>query len=64
MAELEFSNLNPYSSLEFVKASSPDELHKLLTGFRGPMKILAIYASGTQHIAWIQTGITKLKKGK
>lgn len=64
MAELEFSSLNPYANLDFVKASSPDELHKILTAFKGPMKILAIYASGTQHIAWIQTGITKIKKGK
>jgi len=62
--EIEFSNLNPYQSLDFLEANSPQELLTLLKAYRGQMKILSIYSQGSRHIAWVQTGLIKIKKGK
>jgi hypothetical protein len=42
--------------------SSPEELKEQLTAIRVPFKLLAIYAQGARHIAWVQTGAQKIKK--
>lgn len=55
-------SLNPYQGLEFFVGSSPEELKDQLTAIRVPFKLLAIYAQGTRHVAWVQTGAQKIKK--
>lgn len=64
MAELEFSNLNPYQNIDFLEANSPQELLSLIKGHKGSLKILAMYSQGSRHIAWVMTGLQKIKKGK
>lgn len=65
MNELEFSKLNPYLNIDFLEASTPDALLALIKGYPGQMKILAIYAVGSHHVAWVQIGFQKInKKGK
>lgn len=59
-----FSSLNPYEKLDFLEASTPQELLKMIQAYSGQIKILTIYSVGTNHIAWVQHGFQKLKKGK
>ena len=63
---MEFDSLNPYQSLEVVVADSPQELVKLLTAIRTPIKIVQFVQVGTKAAAYIvgDHRIKKPKKGK
>lgn len=46
-------NLSSYRNIEFLSASSPEELKSQLGQIKLPYKLIAIYAQGGAHIAWI-----------
>jgi hypothetical protein len=58
------TNLSPYMGLEFLTGSSPEELLAQLRQIKIQYKILAIYAQGPNHVAWVDTGALKIKKVK
>lgn len=54
--ELGFTSLNPYGeTLEYISGDSPTELRDMIRSLRHETQILAIYAYGSKHIAWIST---------
>lgn len=61
-----FTNLNGLSGIDFLRTDSPEELRAQIASIHLPVKILAIYTHGGQHIAWILTEakIKKIKKGE
>lgn len=62
MADDMFESLNPNTStLDFLVGDSAEDLKAQITSIRLPTKIIAIYAVGVKHIAWIQT-TAKIKK--
>jgi len=64
---IDFSSLNPYESLQAVVGDSPEDLVSQLRSIRTPMKIVAIVAQGSKHVAYVMGDIrmttTKKKKG-
>lgn len=60
-----FENLNNYQNLEFLVGSSPEELKDQILQIKTPIEIIAIYAVGARHVAWLRTHdkIVKKKKG-
>lgn len=58
------ANLSPYAGLEFFVGNSPEQLLAQLKSIRVPFKLIAIYAQGPNHVAWIDSGAIKLKKTK
>lgn len=64
MADEMFDSLNSNTStLDFLIGDSAEELRAQIASIHLPVKIIAIYAIGVRHIAWIQT-TAKLKKVK
>lgn len=61
MAELEFSNMNPYDGLQFLTSRSTEGLKDQLDQIKFPIKIIAIYSSGNQHVCWFLSQ-RKIKK--
>lgn len=61
-----FENLNQYANIEFLTASSPEELKAQILQIKTPIRIVQMYAAGTRHVVWFQTSdkINKVKKGK
>lgn len=60
--ELTFDNLNPVGEvLDYILAPSPAELLAEIKKVKLPLSIVTIYASGSNHIAWVRT-FAKLKK--
>ena len=59
-------NLSSYPNLDFLIGSSPEELKKQLDQIRLPFKILALYAQGGNHVAWVSLSrqLIKKKRGK
>jgi hypothetical protein len=65
MADEMFDSLNPNTSaLEFLMGDSAEDLKNQITSIRLPTKIIAIYAVGSKHVAWIQTTAKIVKKVK
>lgn len=61
-----FTNLNEKGQgLEYLVGNSPEELLAMIRLFDLPTSIVAIYAVGTKHIAWILTTqkVVKVKRG-
>jgi hypothetical protein len=46
-------NLTSYPNLEFFTGSSPEDLEKQFKQIRLPFQIVAIYAQGGNHVAWL-----------
>lgn len=59
-------NLTSYPNLDFLEANGPVQLKEQLDQIRLPYKIIAIYAAGSRHYAWVTLTkpITKVKKKK
>ena len=65
MADVAFSSINPYQTLEVIEANSPKELVKMLKEIKTPIKIVQITSFGTMQIAYIMGDIRKpIKKNK
>ena len=63
--ELEFTNLNGFSNLTYLEASTPSELEKMIKSIRVPLGLITIYFDGTKHIAWVRGNFKKkIKKEK
>ena len=64
MADLGDS-LSQHKNIEFLTGSSPEELKAQLTSIKLPYKLVAIYAQGSNHVAWIipTQPIKKITKG-
>lgn len=60
------TNLSSYPHLDVLKASSAEKLKEQLTQIRLPYKIVAIYAAGNIHFAWVSLTrkINKKVKGE
>jgi hypothetical protein len=46
-------NLSGSSNLDFFTAASPEELRDKVRALRTPHKLVALYAAGNVHVAWI-----------
>lgn len=60
------SGLNPYANLDYLEASSAEDLKKMIVSIDLPVEVLAIYAVASRHYAWIRVlgRIRKVKKEK
>lgn len=65
VSELAFSDLNPYSGVEYLVGKTPEDLKAQIKSIRSPIKILSMYANGDDHYVWFLSGvkINKIKKG-
>jgi len=59
-----FDAVNSIQSLTFVQGDSAEDLLKQLRLIRLPVAIVAMYAVGSKHIAWIKTDAKLVKKAK
>jgi len=57
----EFTSLNPYDSLEFIRAKSPDDLKLQLKKIIQPIKIIAIVPYGLGLVCFF-TGDVRVKE--
>lgn len=58
-------SLSGYKNIDFLTGSSPEELKAQLGSIKLPFKLIAVYAQGSNHVAWIvpTQPIKKITKG-
>lgn len=56
-----------FGNVTFLTGDSPEDLQRMLRELRIPFEIIAVYAQGNKHVAWInpiREVIKKLRKIK
>lgn len=57
-------SLNNLVGLEFLESTDAEQLKKQIKSIQFPVRIIAIYALGGRHYAWIETRANIVKKTK
>jgi len=55
-------HLGSYQQLDFLTGKSPEELRDQLRQIKQPSKVIALYAVGGSHIAWVNLTRPIVKK--
>lgn len=56
--------MSRFGNITFLAGDSPEELQRMLRELRISFDIVAIYAQGSKHVAWINPSREVIKKPK